>query len=253
MRPDSARAQIPLPADLVRSEAGGIPILITAPHGGRRTLPDIPTRRNGTIESDGNTLELATAISRHLADLMGARPSLVAALFHRRHVDVNRPAATAYEVPAGAPYYASYHAAVRAAVDRIRATYGGEKALFLDLHGQAYERGTIYRGTAEGRTVERLLARAGETALIGPASVCGGLAAAGYAVFPPNTPFGDPPELRRFGGGYTVRTYGSNNPDGIDAIQLEFGATLRLDAANRRRLARDLAEAIAAFAAAYLA
>ena len=52
-----------------------------------------------------------------------------------------------------------------------------------------------------------------------------------------------------------MRNYGSNNANGIDALQLENGWALRneANAQNRARYARDLAQAIAQFYRTYLA
>jgi hypothetical protein len=51
----------------------------------------------------------------------------------------------------------------------------------------------------------------------------------------------------RFSGGYTVFNYGSQHPEGIDAIQLEFGKNHRAN----ERLAEDLAEALIVFMTQY--
>ena len=60
--------------------------------------------------------------------------------------------------------------------------------------------------------------RYGDDAVVGRNSLFGQLQAAGYEVFPPNTPVRDAREDTRYNGGYTVETYGSHNPDGVDAI-----------------------------------
>lgn len=51
------------------------------------------------------------------------------------------------------------------------------------------------------------------------------------------------PEDKRYLGGYIVRTYGSHQGNGIDAIQLEFGSDLRKKA-NLPKTASALAEAV---------
>lgn len=87
----------------------------------------------------------------------------------------------------------------------------------------------MHRGTQNGATVAALVRLRGEAALTGPQSIFGALHGKGYPVFPPNTPVGSPREDKRYNGGYTVQTYGSGNPDGIDAIQIEIGRNLRTD------------------------
>jgi hypothetical protein len=89
-------------------------------------------------------------------------------------------------------------------------------------------------------------------ALTGEQSILGYLAAKGVKVSPNNTPPGTPPETKGFGGGWIVRSYGSHNTNGVDAIQLEFGGAFRTDAAKREETARWLAEAIKAYTEKYL-
>jgi N-formylglutamate amidohydrolase len=54
-----------------------------------------------------------------------------------------------------------------------------------------------------------------------------------------------------YSGGYTVGTYGSNTPDGIDAVQMEFGSKYRQNA-TVDKAAQDAGKAIAGFYEAYL-
>jgi len=232
-----------------------MPILLTAPHGGDEAVPGVPARVGGINERDTNardfrTRELALAISAGLEARFCEKPYLVLAEFHRRYLDVNRPEAEAYEDPAAAPYYAAYHAGIRGFVDEIRQRFP-DGSIMIDVHGQSGEPNVIFRGTRDGLTVTRLLDRRGEDALMGPQSIFGRLSQAGYEVFPPNTPPGDPTEHPRWGGGYTVGLYGSHNPDGIDAMQIEIGATYR-QSSTIETLQRDLIEAITTFYAAYL-
>jgi len=137
---------------------------------------------------------------------------------------------------------------VRQYVDELRKRYP-QGAIMLDIHGQGADTRAIYRGTRNGATVKQLIKRHGTPALTGPQSILGFLESKGYKVIPASGAPGNPLEDRRFNGGYIVGTYGSHREEGIDAIQLEFGRTLRTRAAT----AGDLAEAIAVFYRAYLA
>ena len=101
-------------------------------------------------------------------------------------------------------------------------------------------------GTRAGLTASRLLGRFGPSALQGANSITGLLAARGYTV----NPAPDAPDLKedpRYAGGYTVFAYGSHRPEGIDAIQLEFGRQHRASS----RLAEDLAAALSGFMASH--
>ena len=76
--------------------------------------------------------------------------------------------------------------------------------------------------------------------------------AQGFKVFPSNhLPLWSGSENAGFNGGYTVNVYGSQNPDGIDAMQLEFGSRYRRDD-ELDRSAVQAAHAIVAFYKAYL-
>lgn len=232
------------PIEWLTASVGTLPIVVSAPHGGRDAIPGLAPRRGlgvpqFTVERDSNTAELAHALAGKLMLRLGMNPFLVIARFERKHVDANRPESAAFESPAAKPFYDAYHAALITAVADVRRRWGG--GLLLDLHGQAAERDTIFRGTDNGRSVSSLERRFGRAALNGPTSILGYLSAKGYKV----EPAADDRE-RRYTGGYTTRTYGSHRDGGIDAIQLELGSNLRAHA-NVERTADDLAAAIENF------
>jgi N-formylglutamate amidohydrolase len=235
---------------LIAIETGTLPIVLSAPHGGQEPIPGVPERKTGTRVSDEYTGEIASLVADELERELHARPSVVRALFHRKYLDANRAEAEALEDPGARPVYAAYHAAIRRFVDAARRRSPG-RALLVDLHGQNKQPDALVRGIRDGKTVKALLARAGAEALVGSRSIFSGLSAAGYKIDPP---LGAPgaKENRSFDGGYTVATYGSANADGIDAIQIEIGRELRHDPAPRKKLAHDLAVAIATFYRAYI-
>ncbi len=256
----AACAQTPGTNEFLHVRRGALPVLITAPHGGWLPVADVPKRTGPAGErtsgkfvatQDTRTFELATATADAIEQLTGHEPSLVALKAHRQYVDVNRPVAEGAEHEKTRALHGTFHDQVRASVDELRAKFP-RGALLLDIHGQAAEADTLFRGTQNGRTVTNLLAQHGVTALTGPHSVLGSLAANGVSVSPSNTPPGHPPEHRSFNGGFIVRTYGSHTTNGIDAIQLEFGAAFRTNAARRAETARLLAKAIQAQLKAHL-
>lgn len=238
------------PLRLVTLWAGTLPIILSAPHGGREPIAGIPVRRGQgvaqfTTERDSNTAELAEQIATTLGSHMGAPPFLVIARFERKYVDANRVARDAYENPNARPYYDTYHRALEEACNRVRNRWG--RGLLIDLHGQGIEKEIIFRGTANGKSVADLERRFGRDAITGGKSIVGQLVLKGYKIAPD---FSSDTELR-YTGGYTIRNYGSHRATGIDAIQLELGTTLR-ERRNLKRTADDLAEAIAIFAKQYL-
>ena len=231
--------------------AGTLPLILSAPHGGREAIPGVPPRRGVGVQEfttgrDNNTDNLAEAIAGKLGERLGAKPFVVIARFDRKFLDANRPPTGAYESASAKPHYDAFHRALAESAEKVRAQWGS--GLLLDLHGQGAEVETIYRGTDNGQTVAGLLQRHGKEALVGPKSIFAQLAAKGYKVLP--DPSGGERE-RRYVGGYIARTYGSHRGTKIDAIQLEIGTRLRAKA-NLERTAADLAEAIAIFSREYL-
>lgn len=230
------------------ARAGSLPILLTAPHGGWESVPGVTPRSRGTTLTDTHTIELMEALAKHLESNLGAKPYVVAARFSRKFIDANRPEGEAFDLPEAKPAYEAYHNQIRLFISQIKERFP-RGALLLDIHGQSSDPDVVHRGTRDGETVSALLRGRGPEALIGPNSILGVVHGKGYKVFPPNTPPGNPPEDRRFRGGYTVHTYGSAQPDGIDALQIEVGSHVRTNA----RFIAALGEAIATFYTTHLA
>lgn len=229
------------PSSVVDATPGTLPLLLTVPHDGADFLGLLPHRTKGTTVRDAGTRELADRVATLLHQQTGGRPSLVAARFSRKHLDANRPEADAMESSEMLPAYRAYHGQVASYVAALRQAFPSG-ALLIDVHGQSDEPDTTFRGTRSGLTVKNLLGRFGPPALQGPNSILGQLAAMGYRM----NPAPDAESLRedaRFSGGHTVFSYGSHRPDGIDAMQFEFGRQHR----SRSRLPDDVAAAILGF------
>jgi N-formylglutamate amidohydrolase len=254
-----ARAADDAPADLVLAREGTLPIIITAPHGGREAIPGVAPRdtrgkpsggRGFVTVVDTGTDRLALGIAAEIKARTGKEPYLVIAKFGRKYVDPNRPPEIGVESSAARPYYDYYHQAVRRFIDEIRSKYPA--GLLVDVHGQKKDPRVVMRGTQNGRTVTRLLERAGASAVTGPSGIFGALAANGFEPYPANdVPPAGTGENGGYSGGYTVGTYGSHTPDGIDAVQMEFGTRYRQKPAVDAS-AQAAGKAIAAFYDAYL-
>jgi N-formylglutamate amidohydrolase len=248
-----------VPSDLVFVQPGTLPIILTAPHGGRDPIPGIPARditnppkapKRYVTSSDRNSDLITQGIAKEIQALIGKDPYVVMARFQRKFIDPNRPPDIAYDSPASAPFYEYYHRSVRQFVDEIRARYPA--GLLIDIHTQGKIPGSLVRGTLNGRAVTRLLARAGIDAVTGPRGLFGQLETNGFSVFPTNDVLpGGKSEDGGFNGGYTVATYGSHHANGIDAVQFEFGITYRQDAELGSTVKRA-AKSIVVFYEAYL-
>jgi hypothetical protein len=184
---------------------------------------------------------------------IGKRPYLVAAEVDRKFVDVNRNATIlgpagvihenhAYDNSNGKKYYDRYHDQIKEYIDEIQKRFKGDGLLF-DLHGAIfqdkrlvvgmlnYDPSDFQRHFRRGHvSVDRLLERFGFDSLYHP-----------YTGFLSNLHHQPLPEglktevlpIDRFqraspAGGYTVMTYGSNRPGGMNAFHMECGVRMRL-------------------------
>jgi N-formylglutamate amidohydrolase/glutamine amidotransferase-like uncharacterized protein len=231
---------------------GGLPIILSAPHGGRATIPCVPERKGDGVtrfnpRTDTNTDILTEKLADALEQKLGKRPYVVVARFHRKYVDVNRSPQNAFESAEAKATYDDYHAAIAAACKEVTARWG--RGVVLDIHGQSSQPGVVFRGTQNGKTVSHLLSRSGREAVYGETSLFGQLTKEGFAVFPPVG--SSDTESTNYTGGHIVRTHGSSAGGTIDAIQLELGTKYR-DSKTIEDVADKLANAITAFGRSYL-
>jgi glutamine amidotransferase-like uncharacterized protein/N-formylglutamate amidohydrolase len=232
--------------------AGGLPIILTAPHGGSGAIPGVPERKGDGVtkfnpRADTNTDILTEKLADALEQKLGKRPYVVIARFHRKYIDANRQPDDAFESPEAKATYDEYHAAIAAACKEVTSRWG--RGVVLDIHGQAFQPGVVLRGTQNGKTVAHLLKQSGREAVYGETSLFGELAKQGFAIFPPVG--SSEPESPNYSGGHTVGIHGSSSGGTIDAIQLELGTKYR-DAKSIGEGAEKLASAITAFAKSYL-
>ena len=229
------RASADIITDFFTIQQGTVPVIFTAPHGGTTSIPGIPTRVNpgASTVPDVNTNLLAQEINERFFQLTGKRPYVVIAQAPRAQIDFNRAeGSSAFEVEAARPYHQYYHNIVRSYVDQIRGQW--TNGLLIDIHGHGVSGSTdvIFRGTRNGDTVEDMLALHGEVALNGPNSFLGKLAALGHTVDPDvSLPLAQQSEEDGLTGAFTVFNYGSQNSNGIDAIQFELGRDFRFGTA----------------------
>lgn len=240
---------------LIYSQAGELPIIISAPHGGELDIPGAKSRSGEGLEKkpggfvtarDTGTSEIARLLADAVQKTFGKQPYIVVNLSHRKYMDPNRPAAEAYEEPAAQKVYEQYHTFLDKACREVREKF--HTGILVDLHGQGSRRNTVFRGTQNGLTVALLKQRFGEKAHTGDQSFFGLLRARGFTVFPDPL---DGKEQAGFTGGFIVRNYGSHDKYGIDAMQLEFGGLYRT-VSNRQSTAEVVNSAIAAYATEFL-
>ena len=249
-----ARPEPAKPDALVSVQKGTLPIIVSAPHGGKIAIPDVPERLGLGVKQfakvrDTNTSELTEKFVAALEKQLDGKVWFAIARFERKYLDVNRPRDGAYENDGAKPAYDAYHDALAAACKAVKDKHGA--GLLLDLHGQGVFENQICRGTQNGKSVKLLAQRHGWPAVTGKNSVLGRMERAGYQVLPKCNAAEETREEVQFNGGFIVQNYGSHTGYGIDAIQFEFGTYLREREAYPRTAA-DLADAVAAFHDAHL-
>jgi len=212
---------------------GTLPLVFSVPHGGDVPLAGMPERAKGTKVQDDRVNELAAAIQRQLLAKTGKQAYLVGAKISRKYVDFNRKAEDAFEAPSAQPVYDAYYAGLRSAIDKVRTQPG---ALLVDIHGQSMDKGAIFRGTGSGLTARNA------PFYTQPDGLITRLEAGGLNVLPKGA---DDKELH-FSGGTIVRVFGYQTPQGIDSIQLEFGANWRTTPERIEQTAVIVADALIA-------
>lgn len=249
-------------------QAGDLPIVISAPHGGTLEPDEIPDRTVGVTTQDRNTLQLARAVGAHLQQSTGGVPHVVVSHLHRVKLDANRELAEGANGNAfGERAWTEYHAFIEAARQTIVEDYG--HGLFLDLHGHGHELQRLELGyllSAEDLAlpdnqldrpsmIERSSIRAlvdlsdsGFVALIrGPSGLGSLLDAGGFAAVPSGAvphPGAEP----YFTGGYSTARHGSRDGGTVSGIQIEAQwMGLRDEQTNRLVFATSLTEALQSY------
>ena len=240
---------------LVFAQAGDLPIILSAPHGGTGVVPGVTERTGVGLATgpsgfftgrDTGTEELAREVFDAIKKRFGKSPYVVISKVHRKFLDPNRPADIAFEDPKIQPVYDHYHDSLskycREVTDRFQV------GVLIDIQGQGSLADTVFRGTKNGLTVIHLRETFGEASHHGAQSLFGLLSTRGWTVHP--SPHNEK-EQAGFSGGFIVQSYGSHKALPIDAMQLEFGAEYRM-ASRRAKTAEDLADALAEYVAKYL-
>ncbi|MBL7813808.1 MAG: hypothetical protein JNL70_02295 [Saprospiraceae bacterium] len=232
--------------DYVQYRAGNIPIIITAPHGGRLKPEGIPDRKCAgcVVEMDANTKELAWQIDSALQIEFGGLPHIIVNELHRSKFDANRDIDDAADGNAAVEIsFHEWHQFIQAAKDDIKARFG--KGLLIDLHGhghavQRLEIGYLlqdddWRKSDKTLDTPQYFKRTGIKNLIlhnvdslsGSEMLRGAfalgtlLAVNGYPAVPSVQDPAPQKEETYFDGGYNTQRHGSRDSTTIDAIQIE--------------------------------
>lgn len=252
---------------LVEYVAGDLPLIITAPHGGRRKPEHIPNRTQGTLLADSHTDVLAREVSDEVRARTGRQPHLIICHLHRVKVDCNREIGEgAQSNAAAAAVWQAFHGFIAEARDS--STHSNTTpALLLDVHAHGHAVPRVELGYLLSRKqlalpeaeLEKLAERASIRDLArrsrgsfvellrGPGSFGGLLQERGFAATPsPVNPSSAGEDY--FNGGYITRRYGSRDGGTLSAIQAECpGKGFRSPEDQRRAFAGALAGSLVEF------
>ena len=252
----------------IEYQPGELPIVISAPHGGRERPEEIPDRTKGVLAMDTNTQELARAVADEFFARTGQRPHLILCRLQRRKLDCNREIV---EAAAGHPVagqaWREYHGFIETARATVVAKYG--RGFYVDLHGHAHKEQRLELGylldaaqlahsDAELRqgdfsaksSLRRLVADrpTGFPELLrGPRSFGASLEKEGFPCSP--SPGNPSPPVPFFRGGYSVQRHAAE-ADHFAGLQIEtYFKGVRDNAASRTDFSRALVQATTIFLA----
>ncbi|HSI64274.1 MAG TPA: hypothetical protein VLE43_14195 [Candidatus Saccharimonadia bacterium] len=246
---------------------GELPIILSAPHGGRLLPKELSNCTTGRLQRDAFTAELAMEMREAMKRRYGAAPHLIICHLARVKLDPNREIKEAAQGSAVAEKaWHEYHGFIREAEKVVMQSY--PKGLYLDVHGHSHEKQRVELGYLLGkdeiqwppqklnapgvveRSSVRLLDKSSDEdfagLLRGPHSLGAMLEQRGVPCVPAPGVELDVADLY-FSGGYDTEMHGSMDGVGLDAIQLEVPRKFRDEEASREALARAFADALAPY------
>ncbi|MBE0675339.1 MAG: T9SS type A sorting domain-containing protein [Bacteroidales bacterium] len=255
----------------IQYDAGNLPIIISAPHGGALTPGEIPDRTCGDeTVTDSYTSQLALEIAQSIKEITGCNAHVILCHLKRTKLDANRE----IEIAACGNEYAEiawneYHKYIDSAKAIITRTTG--KGLFIDLHGhghsiQRLELGyllsatqlrysdatlntAIYKNISSIRNLiySNIGGQTHSVLLRGSQSLGSLFSASGY----PSVPSTDDPYPQvgdtYFSGGYNTERHGSRDMGFIDGIQVECNQDVRFTIAARQAFANQFGAVLLAY------
>ena len=231
----------------IEYHAGNLPIILSAPHGGRLTPDEINDRSYGTLVTDDNTYELTKTIMDSMVVRFGGYPHVILCKLKRTKLDANRDSTeAAQENRYALRAWQEYHHYIEVAKEKIVNDQGS--GLFFDIHGHGknpdgfYDLrtwlGYLISSDELDQSDETLNTNSYQSkssisswvdsssytfidVLRGSVSFGSILDSLGYKSLPSvNDP--SPSGMRYFSGGYNTARHGSRNGGVISAIQIEL-------------------------------
>ena len=117
---------------------GDIPLIVSAPHGGRINPTDIPDRKYGTMVMDTNTDKLARFIAEDFKSKYGKTPHVIICDLRRSKVDCNRDIKEgAQGNPAAERTWKEFHSFIQEAQKTILKKH--KFGFYVDLHAHGHQ------------------------------------------------------------------------------------------------------------------
>ncbi len=247
---------------------GGLPLIISAPHGGGLIPSEIPDRTCGATGRDSYTLELTMELRDAIYEITGRYPHVIINHLKRIKLDANRDLT---EATCGddiaAISWNEYHTYIDSAKLHVNTQY--TKGLFIDMHGQTshgerIELGYLIKGyelqlsdselnttTYQDKSSIRNLISSNTNSYTFSELLRGSMALGtmiddkGYSVIP--SLYYQFPTDAFYSGGYNTVRHGSKNGGTIDGIQIECNRAIRFDDSERKTYASNLATILLAY------
>ena len=247
--------------------AGNVPVIISTPHGGYLEPDSIPDCPNCSSLRDAFTQEIARDLSTVYFEHTGCYLHVVINLLHRIKLDANR---TKEDATGGEAILENAWIAYHAFIDSAKATIieDFDRGLFLDIHGHAHANERIELGyllskaelqkTEQELNTPEIVMESSIQALVnsnlqslthaellrGPNSFGTLMDQKGFPSVPSSSDIYPLDTESYFTGGFNTRRHGSFSGGTIDAIQLEFNQSIRLDSTTRAILVDSLVNSI---------
>ena len=256
----------------IEYQAGNLPIILTAPHGGYLEPNEIPDRNcSGCVYvRDSYTQELTREIAQEIHNLTGCYPHIIYNLLHRKKLDANRAIGDGADGNSiGQDAWRTFHGFIDTSRSEVYGSW--EKGLHIDMHGhghdiQRLELGYLLSGSElrmsdgdleadnfyQESSIQSLrnnnLQNLSFTKLLrGDESMGSLIVDKGYPAVPSNEDDAPSSGDSYFSGGYITQEYGSQQSGSIDAIQIECNQDVRFEESDRQAFAIAIAESIVEF------
>ena len=255
----------PIIKNHIRYYEGNIPLILTAPHGGKVAPDDVYDRKHGVFDWDDYTLELTEDIINEFYTQTMKTPYVVIGEISRKKVDLNRQRDKAYEDEKAKVIYDEFHHLIQKSEKEIDKKFA--KGLYIDIHGQSHPKGytefgyLLYNDVLkladehlrdhQHQTSIRTLAKFSHESFLdqlkGPHSLGSSMCNEGYDSIPSmKIPYAT--DGNYFEGAYDTIRYGSLQGGNISGIQIEFPyKNIRDTKENRLKCAKSFVKSIIKF------